>query len=264
MNSDIGNAQVRAIAESLLRDGWEVIVEPSANQLPEWLQGFQPDAIAIRGSELRVIEVKSRNSVVGNEELRILSELVRENGGTFQLFTHADYSKADSLQLASQLLNEARAVQSAGAFNAAALTGWAAIEAGLIQQGHRRGVDVSTGGTLGVLRALYSADVISEQQFKKLQRIAKIRNALAHGRDGGATVSRDDIDWILDFGSAVVDPNFKTVAELVEWLDNQKLRPTAEVIDVEDLVYRTLEAEFPQSREEDLSEAAEVFLGAPQ
>ena len=55
--------RARAIAEEYRSRGYEVIEQPSPEQLPEFLAGYHPDVLVRKGDEAIIVEVKSRSSL---------------------------------------------------------------------------------------------------------------------------------------------------------------------------------------------------------
>ena len=56
------NERASAIAAEYRRKGYEVIEQPSTEQLPDFLSGYQPDLIVRKGDEAIIVEVKTRSS----------------------------------------------------------------------------------------------------------------------------------------------------------------------------------------------------------
>ena len=57
---DLHGAAIQALAARYRQEGFEVVAEPSASELPAALRPFQPDLLARRGDEMVVVEVKTR------------------------------------------------------------------------------------------------------------------------------------------------------------------------------------------------------------
>jgi hypothetical protein len=69
--------RVLAIAEEHRGRGYEVIEEPSPEQLPDFLSGYHPDLLIRRGDEAIVVEVKSRSSLAKDLQVRELARLLQ-------------------------------------------------------------------------------------------------------------------------------------------------------------------------------------------
>ena len=64
------------VAQEYRQKGYEVFVEPGPERLPDFLQSLRPDMIARKGDHGVVVEVKTRESVIGSDEIRQLTEAV--------------------------------------------------------------------------------------------------------------------------------------------------------------------------------------------
>ena len=65
--------RARAIAEEYRSKGYEVIEQPSPEQLPAFLAGYHPDVLVQRGDEAIIVEVKSRSSLVKDPQTKELA-----------------------------------------------------------------------------------------------------------------------------------------------------------------------------------------------
>jgi Holliday junction resolvase-like predicted endonuclease len=78
--------RARAIAEEYRSKGYEVIEQPSPEQLPEFLAGYQPDVLVRRGDEAIIVEVKSRSSLARDSRITEMARLVQtERHWNFEL-----------------------------------------------------------------------------------------------------------------------------------------------------------------------------------
>ena len=68
--------RARALAEEYRSRGYEVVEEPSPEQLPDFLSGYHPDLLIQKGDEATVVEVKSRSSLAKNPQVRDLARLL--------------------------------------------------------------------------------------------------------------------------------------------------------------------------------------------
>ena len=73
--------RARVIAEEYRRRGYEVVEEPSQEQLPDFLSGYHPDLLIRKGDEAIVVEVKSRTSLAKETQVRELARLLRTKPG---------------------------------------------------------------------------------------------------------------------------------------------------------------------------------------
>lgn len=69
------------LAEEYRKKGYEVLMPPKPEELPDFLRGYSPDMIVRRGEEAIVIEVKSRTSIASAQYLQGLAQAVEEHPG---------------------------------------------------------------------------------------------------------------------------------------------------------------------------------------
>ena len=67
--------RARTLAEEYRSKGYQVIEEPSQEQLPDFLSNYQPDLLIQKGHEGVVVEVKSRSSLAKDSKIRDLARL---------------------------------------------------------------------------------------------------------------------------------------------------------------------------------------------
>ena len=73
--------RIQSLAEGYRLQGYEVIEEPSQEQLPEFLAGFRPDMVVHKEDESVVIEVKRHASLHKNSEVAELARKLRSQPG---------------------------------------------------------------------------------------------------------------------------------------------------------------------------------------
>lgn len=69
------------LAEEYRQKGYEVLLSPKPEELPDFLKGYRLDMIVRRGEEAVVIEVKSRPSITSAQYLQGLAQAVEEHPG---------------------------------------------------------------------------------------------------------------------------------------------------------------------------------------
>lgn len=118
----------QTVAE-LLRTGWEVVEEPGQQVLPQPLREFRPDILARRGSELLIVEVKSRRSSDLSRLDALASAVARVPNAKLEIDWQGDVAEFDPPEENIRVyLDEASRLLSVEAFTAALLIAWAALE----------------------------------------------------------------------------------------------------------------------------------------
>lgn len=178
---------VELVAEEYRRKGYRVTREPRLDFLP----GFIPDLVVERNGEKKVIEVKSRSSMLGNNSIVEMAKLVySQPGWSFDLHmigepeameTPASAKSFDADDILSRLVDAERVRQS-GSAETAFLLAWVACEAAIRALSVMHGIDNEriTTATHLLDQATYHG-VISRDDYFHLLDAAAFRNAFVHG-----------------------------------------------------------------------------------
>lgn len=165
-----------------INEGYQLIRQPEAEQLPSFLRGFRPDAIAIGPTQSLVIEIMRNRSPSADTKVRQMQGLFKGHPDWRLEVIYAapegiPLSKATDDEIAIAL-EEARRVSDI-APRPALLLLWSIFEA----IGRRLEPDLAarslTPGSL--IDVMISKGRLPQEDSQFLHRIAKARNALAHG-----------------------------------------------------------------------------------
>ena len=174
-------------AEEYRNKGYEV----SRGTQLDFLPGIHPDIIVRKGDEVKVIEVKSRASLVGNRQIMELARVIHSKPGwSFELLMVGEPEKLDSPEGAQSFgdesilrrIEEAEKALGTGLSEAAFLLAWSACEAAIRELLAAQGVPNS-----GITTPHYVLDqaifhgVISSEEYQHLNDMQKYRNAIVHG-----------------------------------------------------------------------------------
>ena len=182
--------KIQAAAKDYREQGYEVIVHPMQEQLPEFLLGFHPDLLVKKEEEKIIIEVKSRQSLLHNPQIREMARVLQSAPGwKFELmivgieddmqptkdtrpFTESDilYGIEQSRNLLNAHLPEP-----------ALLYAWSSAEAALRIIAEKEGIAVKPPTPLNLIKTLTTEGILSKEVYDTLIEIMKIRNAVAHG-----------------------------------------------------------------------------------
>lgn len=182
--------KLQEIAAEYQARGYEVLVEPGADKLPEFLASFRPDLVARGPNESVVVEIKVGTKTAASERFRELAETIQRQPGwrfslvvidprsdevappTQQLLDRKDI--AARLERANELLNT-------GTVDAAFLLLWVAVEALLRHIATREGLPLERVPSSSLMKELFSLGLLSRSQLDVAQRAFSVRNALVHG-----------------------------------------------------------------------------------
>lgn len=196
-------------AEKYRSKGYDVSREVSLDFFP----GFKVDLVARKGDEAKVIEVKSRSTLVRNKKVKELARLLdAKPGWSFELIVVGEPETQDSPDNAQsfegeavlQRLQQAQRVLEAGFGEAAFLLAWSALEAAMRVIIKDEGVSIERITTSGyVLDQAVIQGVISRDEYRSLSGMMKYRNAIVHGFE------------VNDFGGELVTKLLDTVKRLL-------------------------------------------------
>lgn len=182
--------KAQEIAAQYRKGNYEVIADPAPEQLPDFLKGFCPDLLVRIGDYAKVIEVKSRASLVKTQgEVGLARVLADKPNWGHELFL---VGRAEHLQLAAdalafgrdavlQNLAKSKSLLAAELPEAALLVSWAALEATVRLRNRLAGIppDFITAPALLSLAVYHGA--LSGKDYQSLLAIMDYRNAAAHG-----------------------------------------------------------------------------------
>jgi hypothetical protein len=164
------------------RKGYTLLREPSPQQLPPFLKGFRPDAIATGAEPSLVIEVASgQGPTKANRLHRLKSALDKQEGWRLEvLYVGSEGApiKPASLEATEAVLKRAKAL-AANEPDAALLLAWAAIEA--VGRVLEPGLTEFSLGALAVVDLLVGYGHLSQEDGVSLRALALKRNRIAHG-----------------------------------------------------------------------------------
>ena len=178
------------VANELRTQGYQVIMQPTPDQLPDFLRQYNPDMIAQKGQEKIVVEVKSRRSLSQTPGIRDMARLLQDREDwKFELIMVGGDTEP-IITLTAQSLNEtgisneldrAKQLLDTGFSDAALLLAWSAAEAALRLLAEREGLNLQNGSSLQLIKSLVTEGVISRADYELLVDVMRIRNTVAHG-----------------------------------------------------------------------------------
>jgi hypothetical protein len=164
------------------RKGYTLLRAPSPQQLPAFLKGFRPDAIATGAEPSLVIEVASgQGPAKANRLHRLKSALDKQDGWRLEvLYVGSEGApiKPASLEATEAALKRAKTL-AAKEPDAALLLAWAAIEA--VGRVLEPGLTEFSLGALAVVDLLVGYGHLSQEDGVSLRALALKRNRIAHG-----------------------------------------------------------------------------------
>jgi len=165
--------------------GYRFVSHPTDRDLPRFLKGLQPDAVAFSGKENVVIEIKARRSSADRSRMPEITKLVEQHPGwKFRVYYGVQtkpqlYGRPTKAALNSQL-EEARAAFRSGHLRAAIVLAWGALEA----TARAMSTDEEKMKAMlprELINWLEQEGHIEPETRHALRELVPIRNAIVHG-----------------------------------------------------------------------------------
>lgn len=187
--------RLSALASAYARDGFDVLIEPSPQQLPFELGGYRPDLVAVKDETRLIIEVKPSASRVSVDRWQSLAEEVAQHAGwRFLLVTLDDVdvktipTTEAELPTWRELSEKVKLVESLlqqRAFEPALLYLWSLFEAALRKRALSQKIPVERLPSSMLLKHMYSQGEVSVEKIDLFLAFMQKRNRLAHGANEG-------------------------------------------------------------------------------
>ena len=185
--------KVESLIKKYRDEGFTVIQNPKANQLPFDLDNYQPDILATKNQNESglIIEVKTSISPVSVERLQsVAEEISRHPGWRFLLVTLEDI-EAESLPGTSEELpsweelidhfSQVSKLIENNNIEPAFLFLWSVFEGALRKRSLDVSIPIERLPAIRLLRSMYSLGELSISEFDIIQACLEERNRLAHG-----------------------------------------------------------------------------------
>lgn len=182
--------RARPIAEEYRSRGYEVIEQPSPEQLPEFLAGYRPDLLVRRGDEATIVVVKSQSSLAKEPQITELARLLpRKPHWNFELamvgegeqFITPEGARPFARGDVFRGIEEAEGLVASGFSESALLRAWSILEATVRLLTEEEGIVLDRYRPVYILKQAVINGVISRDEYNFLKKVMKYRNALVHG-----------------------------------------------------------------------------------
>lgn len=182
--------RARAVAEDYRSRSFEVIEEPSPDQLPDFLSAYRPDLLIRKGDVAIVVEVKTRASLAADPQVRDLAQLLQKHPGwSFELVVVGQQEKLDTPETARPFdrVDIQKSMQAAGELldsgfaEAGFVLAWSGLEATVRLLTEEEGISLDRYTPLYILKQAVTNGVISRDDYNVLMNAMKYRNAVVHG-----------------------------------------------------------------------------------
>ena len=181
--------RVQKVGQVYRDKGYDVLIEPLGDQLPDFLQAFRPNLIAHKGNEHIVVEVKMRGRVSDFPQVNELAKIVRnEADWKFELFLlgpeNSFFVNGASLFTVEEIrlkIKEVVFFVENGHLEAAFLMGWSLVEATLRVLAVKEGIEGETATPDYLLKQMTFEGIIARETYHDLKHAQKTQDAIARG-----------------------------------------------------------------------------------
>jgi hypothetical protein len=189
-------------------EGFSFIEHPGQADLPAFMKGYRPDALALGKDKSIAIEVKLHRRPVTEESLRAVSERFKAQPHWEFRVVYGDEVEEEPIgaptreQILAQIV-DAEAILAQSFNRAAFVLGWAAIEA----IARTLDPDFPSSGPRTMRQAvelLEHTGRLPFQQAQELRRLSPLRDKLVHG-DFQTSISAADVEPVLGAARAALD-----------------------------------------------------------
>jgi hypothetical protein len=214
--SSFRSRRKEAVAE-LVDAGWEVFEDPDRQVLPEPLRKFDPDILARRGTELLIVEVKSRRSSDLGQLNALTSAVAEVPNAKLEVNWLGDAPEFDPpIEDIRAYLNEASRLLSLSASIGGLLVAWAALEGSVVYFASDKDEVPPWTTPWQLLSSLFSLGYVSDRDFQRLTDVWRVRNEIAHHVSPVAP-QPEDIKFLIGIAERMIRGAYISPDQMVEW-----------------------------------------------
>jgi uncharacterized protein YutE (UPF0331/DUF86 family) len=179
-----------AVANEYKEQGYRVVIQPTREDLPEFLAAFKPDIIAYGNDENVVVEVKTRHMLAESDYLPALADTINSIPGwrldlvasnpPAALTVAQDVEELSRAEI-QDLLATVHELSSMTQEEAATLLAWSATEAALRLVAKKKGVQLESDQPMFIIKKLFSLGILSREDYELFYEGMRLRNVIVHG-----------------------------------------------------------------------------------
>lgn len=183
--------RLQELAREYRQSGYDVITEPKAEQLPDFIAPFSPAMIARNQTETVVFAVKSAKTLAASSDLQDIAQAVHgRDGWRFELVVTNPRKPAAVITTTAQFLNsveiqdrlrEAQTLSKQEFGEAAFVMAFSANEAVLRTLAVQERIAKEKDSFEAISKNLFAQGLLARRQYEVLIEAAKVRDAIVHG-----------------------------------------------------------------------------------
>lgn len=184
--------KIRQVAKDYEKNGYNVIIEPRGNDIPTFIQNYEPDIIATNEKETVIIEIKSRDDLKTIEMFKDIADIVnKKEKWRFELIVTAPKKKIETeksglnndyeiSEIRTNLL-QVKGLLNQGIIQASFILGWANLESLSRQLLLKDKKNLTKKDTLVLIKTLFSFGYLTRADYASLEKLFQVRNRIVHG-----------------------------------------------------------------------------------
>ena len=204
------------VADRYHAQGYEVVVRPGPDELPEFAKDFKVEILARRGDGCVLASAKeTREEFEDDRELPRYAEVLDgQPGWRFDVFVlgpdrqpipERGEAKEPSEEDIRRALGDVEGMLQAGFVQQALIAAWAVLETAMRRRLHADGRKTGRGSSLrSMMNELYSDGVLSTHEFRELERLFQAWNAIVHGFKA-PVVETGSVKFLVDAAKTLLD-----------------------------------------------------------
>lgn len=189
--SELEHRRLLDLAREYRKSGYEVVIAPTAAQLPTFIAPYTPDMVAWNNTEHVIFAVKSQKTLTSSPELQDMAKAIHgKNGWRFELVVTNPRDK-DTIRTATEnvlnqieildRLREAQVLSEQEFGEAAFVIAWSATEAVLRTLAVKERIAKGKDSFESISKNLFAQGILEKSQYETLTEAAKTRNSIIHG-----------------------------------------------------------------------------------
>lgn len=202
--ADVERAMLESVRENFESKGYKFVADPRPNQLPPFLAGHKPDAIATSAYDNVIIEMKRRQSNEARASIAKLSRDLPPGSGWRYVLVYAGQDPDEFIELSrpkrsqiDEAIKEIHSLQESGHSRAALNECWSLLEA-MGRRLYPEDIRISLRplSPVQTVERLAMDGQLSDEDSKRLRTLGSIRNSVVHG-DLNVRVLPDDLQFMV-------------------------------------------------------------------
>lgn len=198
--SELEHRRLLDLAREYRKSGYEVVIAPTAAQLPAFIASYAPDMLAWNNTEHVIFAVKSQKTLASSPELKDMARAIHgKNGWRFELVVTNPRDKDTIKTKTEHILNhreildrlrEARMLSEQEFGVAAFVLAWSATEAVLRTLAVKERIAKGKDSFESLAKNLFAQGILEKSQYETLAEAVKTKNSIVHGYEEPDTLSK--------------------------------------------------------------------------